>query len=214
MPDPSACGHPVVNSDCFTGVQDLGAIDIERGRDHGMPSYNSMRRAYGLSVKRRFSAITHDIDRFRPDSEIDPDNPIDDPSILDFVRLFDSDRKPVALGSDEATEAPIVGKRRSTLAARLRAVYGDVDKLDAFVGMISEPHRRKSEFGELQLAIWTKQFSSLRAGDRLFYLNDPELATIAQQYGIDYRHTLADLVRINTGATVADDAFKVPPSGD
>ena len=32
------------------------------------------------------------------------------------------------------------GVRRTTLAARLKAIYGSVDKVDAFVGMVSEPH--------------------------------------------------------------------------
>ena len=211
IPDPSVCGRPAVNPDCFTGVQDLGAIDIERGRDHGMPSYNSLRRAYKLAPRRSFATVTRESDRFQSDPEVDPANAIDDPNILDFVKLVDRNRKPVVLGSDEATEEAVTGKRRSTLAARLRAVYGDVNSLDAFTGMISEPHRPRSEFGPLQLAIWKKQFSDLRAGDRFFYLNDPELTTIEQQYGIGYRHTLAGLIRLNTGATVADAVFKAPP---
>ena len=41
-------------AECFRGVVDLGAIDIERGRDHGMPTYNDMRRAYGLAPVRSF----------------------------------------------------------------------------------------------------------------------------------------------------------------
>lgn len=132
IPDPTVCGSPAVNPDCFSGVQDLGAIDIERGRDHGMPSYNALRRAYGLRPKRSFTDITGEsTDRFPNDPEINPSNPsnpIDDPSILDFTELKDANGNSVALGSDQAQEDAVVGIRRTTLAARLKAIYGDVDR--------------------------------------------------------------------------------------
>jgi hypothetical protein len=101
----------------------------------------------------------------------------------------------------------VTGIRRTTLAARLKAIYGTVDNVDAFVGMLSEAHVPGTEFGQLQLAIWKQQFQSLRDGDRFFYLNDPQLDLIRSRYGITYRHTLADLIRMNTGATVANDVF-------
>ena len=47
----------------------------------------------------------------------------------------------------------------------------------------------------------------MRDGDRLFYLNDSYLETIRSRYGITYRHTLAEIIRMNTGATVAGDVF-------
>lgn len=40
------------------GGLDLAAIDIQRGRDHGLPNYNLMRRRYGLSSLTSFSQIT------------------------------------------------------------------------------------------------------------------------------------------------------------
>jgi hypothetical protein len=55
--------------------------------------------------------------------------------------------------------------------------------------------------------MFKRQFEALRDGDRFFYLNDPELATIKRRYGIDFRRTLADVIRMNTGAAVQDDVF-------
>jgi peroxidase len=133
---------------------------------------------------------------------------IDDPNSLDFVQLRDAAGNVIPLGSDQAQEDAVVGVRRTTLAARLRAIYGNVNKVDAFVGMVSEKHVLGTEFGPLQLAIWRKQFQALRDGDRFFYLNDPVLSTIRQTYGIDYRHSLADLVQLDTGVTLPSNVFR------
>ena len=102
----------------------------------------------------------------------------------------------------------VTGVRRTTVAARLKAVYGTVDKLDAFVGMVSEPHVNGTVFGELQLAIWKKQFEAVRDGDRFFHLNDPALRLIDATFGIDYRLTLAEIVKLNTGVTLQPNVFK------
>lgn len=42
------------------GGLDLGALDIQRARDHGLADYNSMRQAYGLPKMRKFEQITSD----------------------------------------------------------------------------------------------------------------------------------------------------------
>ena len=80
--------------------------------------------------------------------------------------------------------------------------------------MVSERHVAGTEFGELQLAIWKKQFEALRDGDRFFYLNDPQLSVIKQGYGIDYHHTLAEIIELNTGEQVPADVFKVATGSD
>ena len=74
--------------------------------------------------------------------------------------------------------------------------------------MVSERHVKHTEFGELQLAIWTKQFTALRDGDRFFYRNDPVLRSIDHEFGIDYRLTIAELVELNAGVTLQRDVFK------
>jgi hypothetical protein len=199
--DPGSCGAPVVHPDCYTDIADLGADDIQRGRDHGMPTYNQLRQAYGLRPVHRFRQITGEATDTLPRGMS-----CDDPAILTFVSLEDDNGNPVAIGNpDDATS----GVRASSLAARLKCLYGDVDNVDAFVGMVSEKHIVGTEFGPLQLAIWKKQFTALRDGDRFFYANDPGLQQIKRTYGIDYRVSLGQVVKLNTGEDVPDNVFKV-----
>jgi hypothetical protein len=206
--DPSTCldGPPL--PDCFNGVVDLGAIDVKRGRDHGMPSYNGMRQAYGLPPKTSFAAITGESTESFPNDPLLTAPKVDDPNSLDFVELKDANGQAVDPEDDEALGNDVVtAVRRTTVAARLKAIYGTVDKVEAFVGMVAEPHVAGSELGELQLAMWKKQFEALRDGDRFFYGNDAYLDTIRTQYGIDYRQSLARLIEANTDAHVQPDVF-------
>jgi len=202
--------------ECFSGVVDLGAVDIERGRDHGIPRYNDLRRAYGLAPMQSFTDITgEDSEAFPADPELTPGDEINDPDSLDFVALFDREGNPIDLNDEEAVDAEATrGVRRTTLAARLKAIYGSVDEVDAFTGMVSEAHVRGTEFGELQLAIWRKQFQALRDGDRFFYQNDPGLSLIKRRLGIDYRRTLGEIIALNTDiprSDLADNVFVLEP---
>ncbi|RCG31475.1 peroxidase [Sphaerisporangium album] len=180
---------------CFRGVVDLGAVDLLRGRDHGMPSYNQLRNAYGLPSKTSFTSITGETtESFPSDPLLTPGNEINDPNSIDVVQLFDINGNPTTVAADNATRVV----RRTTLAARLKAIYGSVGSLDAFTGMLAEKHVAGSEFGELQLAIWKAQFTALRDGDRFHYQNDPLLTYVRQQYGIDHRRTLSQIIALNT----------------
>ena len=121
-------------------MTDLGALDIERGRDHGMPSYNALRRAYGLAPKSSFTAITGETtDRFPDDprSTPPPARRSGHPRLrvpAQRVRRRDPARQP------GGRAAAVSGVRRTTLAARLRGDLRDVGQLDAFVGMVAERH--------------------------------------------------------------------------
>src|SRR5712691_1861156 len=191
LPDPN----------CFSVVSDLGAIDVARGRDHGIPLYNKLRQAYGLPVKTSFTDITGESSDAFPAGI-----GVSDLSSLDFTQLRDMAGNVIPLDDQENA---VVGLRRSTLAARLTAVYGSVDNVDAFVGMVAEPHAPGAELGGLQLAIWKKQFAALRDGDRFFYANDDYLKTVGH-YGIDFKKTLAQVIEDNSDATVQADVFKAP----
>ncbi|MCI0638935.1 MAG: peroxidase family protein [Gemmataceae bacterium] len=44
------------------GGLDLGALDVQRGRDHGLPDYNNLRGAYGVGEITSFAQITSNTD--------------------------------------------------------------------------------------------------------------------------------------------------------
>ena len=92
-------------------------------------------------------------------------------------------------------------RQASTVAARLKVLYGSVSHLDAFVGMLAEPHVPGTEFGPLQLALWRRQFTALRDGDRFFYARDPVLREIRRRYGISYRVSLGQLIVRDAGVS-------------
>jgi hypothetical protein len=225
--NPPACFSDPATAGCFQGVVDLGAIDIQRSRDNGTPTYNELREALGLAGRTSFTEITGEVTEALPNQfgasphggvqarghghDSRPGLAIDNPQILAFTQLLDLDGKPIPTGS--ATRAAY-GTRATTLAARLKGIYGTVDNVDAFVGMACEPHVSGTEFGELQLALWTKQFTALRDGDRFFYANDPALPEIHRRFGITYKHTLAKLIALNTEiphSSLQSNVFFAPP---
>jgi Animal haem peroxidase len=201
--------------ECFQGVNDLGAIDVERGRDHGIPSYNQLRQALGLPARTSFTGITGEAtESFPSDPLLTPGNEINDPNSLDFVLLKDRDGNVIQPGTEEADEDVVTAVRRTTTAARLKAVFGgNVNNVDAFTGMVSEKHVTGSDLGELQRALWTKQFRALRDGDRFFFGNDGNLIIIRLTFGIDFRKTLGDVIALNTQVRRGDleaNVFEAP----
>ena len=85
----------------------------------------------------------------------------------------------------------------------LSAMYGTVDELDPWVGMLAEDHMPSALFGETIMAILEDQFQRLRDGDRFFYLNDDGLTP---EEKTEIRETLfSDIIRRNTGVTLMQD---------
>jgi len=185
---------------CFNGVTDLGAIDIERGRDHGMPTYNQMRQAYGLAPVTSFTQLTGE-----SSSTFPAGTGIDNPASLQFTQLRDAFNVTVNPADTDRAATTVTGvTRRAPLAARLQALYGNVNNVDAFVGALAERHAAGSDLGALQRAMWTREFTRLRDGDRFFFQNDPGLTFIRNTYGIDFRSNLGDIISRNAGIDRAE----------
>lgn len=190
---------------CFKNVLDDGAVTVQRARDNGLPSYNGLRQALGLAPRQNFTAVTGEATENLPaNAGLVAGNEINDPNSLGFVALRDAVGNAVPVMSAQAQQVAVAGVRRTTTAARLKAIYGTVGNLDAFVGMVAEQRVAGTEMGESELALMQKQFTTLRDGDRFFFENDPGLGTIQQRFGISFAHPLADIVAANTDIRRAD----------
>jgi hypothetical protein len=87
---------------------------------------------------------------------------------------------------------------------QLKKLYGSVDAIDAFVGMLSEDHRHGS-VGPLANAILREQFIRLRDGDRFYF----EHWFSGNTLKVLKNTTLADVIERNTDVTPQGNVFKV-----
>ncbi len=107
---------------------DLASINIQRGRDHGLPNYNAMRRYY-----------------------------IGSP-VTDFNKITTS----------------------TAIASGLKTLYGNVNNIDLWVGLLAEDKLPGKSVGRTLHAMLKNQFEKLRAGDFYFYASDPYLPKIVK----------------------------------
>ncbi len=137
------------------GGFDLASLNMQRGRDHAIPSYNQIRVAYGL------------------------------PAVTDFSEINPS--------------VEVVG--------RLQNAYADVDQIDAWIGLLAEPHRPGAYVGETLCRVLGAQFTNLRDGDRFWYETYLPADLVAEAQAM----TLAQIIRANTTITteIQDDVFTV-----
>lgn len=139
------------------GGLDLASLNIQRGRDLGIASYNDLREAIGLTRAESFSDITSDTD----------------------------------------------------LAAALEAIYGDTDKVDAWVGGLAEDPVGDGMLGETFSTILVDQFTRLRDGDPFWSegrtgLSDAERGEIwnTQLSDVILRNTDVDAIQKNVFMTM------------
>ena len=87
------------------------------------------------------------------------------------------------------------------VAAKLEALYGDVDNIDVWVGGLAEDHVDGGSLGELFTTIIADQFERIRDGDRFWYqsvFSGEELTEIENT-------SLADVIERNTDITGLQD---------
>ena len=126
------------------GGFDLAALNIQRGRDLGIASYNNLREALGLDRAESFDDITSD----------------------------------------------------PALAARLAAVYGSVELVDAWVGGLAEDPVDGALLGEMFSLVLIDQFTRLRDGDPFWSEGRTDLSpeVVAELWST----TLSDVIQRNT----------------
>ena len=109
-----------------------------------------------------------------------------------------------ALGLSPYTSFEAIGSDAATTAA-LKAAYGDVNKVDLWIGGLAESHLPGAMVGQTFNRIISMQFEALRDGDRLWYQNQGfDRATLA---GIEAT-TLSSLILKNTDTKhIQADAF-------
>ena len=83
------------------------------------------------------------------------------------------------------------------LQQELQQIYGNVNNVELFVGLMGENHLPGSSLGQTEQAILADQFEALRDGDRFFYENADPPRLVNQLNNT----TLADIIERNTDIT-------------
>jgi peroxidase len=88
--------------------------------------------------------------------------------------------------------------RDPVLQKNLEAVYGNIDRVDLFIGGLAENPAPGAEVGPTFQAIIARQFQALRVGDRFFWMNQKFDRETAEMISAT---TLGDLIKRNTDTT-------------
>ena len=129
-----------------------------------------------------------------------------DRGLIDYNSLRDTLGLTELNDFDDLTDDP-------NQAILLENLYGDINNLDAWVGMLAEKHIPGSMFGELVSVVIKRQFQDLRDGDRFYYENDPALSDSRKE---EIKATrLHDIIMRNCEIDVMqDNVFSAMPHND
>ncbi len=102
----------------------------------------------------------------------------------------------VAIGERQVTSFSQITSNVQ-LQQELKQIYGNVNNVELFVGLMAEDHLPGSSLGKTEQAVLAQQFGQLRDGDRFFYKNvdSPQLVNQINTT------SLADIIGRNTPLT-------------
>ena len=96
--------------------------------------------------------------------------------------------------------------RRDALRRGRPLIYGTVDRLDGFVGMLAEQHFPGNEFGELQLA---GSDASSRPSSTVSSISTTRASRPSRRATVGY-HTPEQVIEMNLNVTgLQDDVFRI-----
>ena len=143
------------------GGLDLASININRGRERGLPDFNTVRVDFGLTPYTSFLELNSD----------------------------------------------------TVIANSMEQLYGDINNIDPWVGMLAEEHMVDALFGETIMKVMEHQFTALRDGDRFYFENDNGLSS--NEISEIKNTTLHDIIMRNTNITLMQpNVFEAMPHDD
>ncbi len=176
---------------------DLGAINIARGRDLGLPTLNAFRVSAGFSAYANWNDFGQHL--------------VHASSLVNFIAAyaFDGDTAHAQAILDASNgvvtqdTAPSASTRRSATAFLFSAdpaVGGNdaFNQIDLWIGGLAEKHVAGGILGETFNAIFVNTIENLMDGDRFYYLQ----RLINQDFGNEIQNEqFVDIVERNTGTT-------------
>lgn len=94
-------------------------------------------------------------------------------------------------------------------ASLMASVFGDIDNVDAWVGMLAEPHLEGGLFGNMVTTLMELQFQALREGDR-FYFENMEFSE--EDMDEIFAVSMRDILMRNTSISIMqEEVFKAIP---
>ena len=191
---------PALNEGLLGQPLDLGAINIARGRDLGLPTLNAFKSASGIGT------IYNSWNDFH-DNMIHPERVVDFIAAYSFDGNLDKAQTIVDLNGGvalSATEQTIATANGWDFTFAHRFMTGDktadtsdgVNHIDLWIGGLAEVHVAGGILGETFDAIFVNQIENLMDGDRLYYLQ----RLVNQGFGNEMQNEqLKDIFERTTG---------------